>query len=314
MLRPWLSVLVPAHDGAQWIGQALRSLGGDDAAGVEVVVIDSSPDEETTRTVYAHANGLDLQFRREPALLSWVAKTNLAASMARGDYLCLLHQDDYWMPHRAATVRQWVERNPAVSMHLHPAIIVDSSATVLGRWRCPFTPGIVDRDTWVQRLLVQNFIAIPAPVFRRELYLEAGGMDPGQWYTADWDLWLRMGRCGALYHDDFLVCFRVHPDSQTMKGSLERLAEMRAQQETVVANHIAGVPANLRSAVLRRAQTSIEVNTALAAAAAGRTTAVWTAALSAVKLGPVGLFRYAHESRILERVKARLNARRAGRL
>lgn len=315
MPRPWLSVLIPAHNGAEWIGHALSSLGGDDAAGVEVVIIDSSPDGETARAVRAHANGLDLQFRHDPALLSWVTKTNVAASTARAEYLCLLHQDDYWMPRRAVVVRQWIEDNPTVSVHLHPTIIVDSSATVLGQWRCPFTPGDVDRDTFLRRLIVQNFIAIPAPVFRRELYLETGGMDPKQWYTADWDLWLRMGsHCGAMYHDDFLTCFRVHPDSQTMKGSLERLDEMRAQQETVVAKYIGGVRADIRSAVLRRAQASIEVNIALAAAAAGRTTSVWTAAMTAVRLGPVDFFRYTFESRIVERVRARINARRVGRL
>jgi len=44
----------------------------------------------------------------------------------------------------------------------------------------------------LQRLIVQNFLAVPAPLFRRELALQAGGMDESLWYAADWDLWLNL--------------------------------------------------------------------------------------------------------------------------
>jgi biotin/methionine sulfoxide reductase len=34
---------------------------------------------------------------------------------------------------------------------------------------------------------MQNFIAVPAPLFAREAALRVGGMDAALWYTADWD-------------------------------------------------------------------------------------------------------------------------------
>ena len=53
---------------------------------------------------------------------------------------------------------------------------------------------------FVERLAVQNFIAIPAAAFDRELALRLGTMDESLWYTADWDLWLRLGRAGNVRH------------------------------------------------------------------------------------------------------------------
>ena len=48
----------------------------------------------------------------------------------------------------------------------------------------------------VERLLVQNFISMPAPLFSREAALRVGGLDEDLWYTADWDFWLKLAATG----------------------------------------------------------------------------------------------------------------------
>ena len=53
----------------------------------------------------------------------------------------------------------------------------------------------------LERLLVQNFIAVPSPVWRRDAWLACGGLDLDLWYTADWDIWLKLARHGpAVIH------------------------------------------------------------------------------------------------------------------
>ena len=48
----------------------------------------------------------------------------------------------------------------------------------------------------VERLLVQNFISMPAPLFSREAAIRVGGLDEDLWYTADWDFWLKLAAVG----------------------------------------------------------------------------------------------------------------------
>ncbi len=81
-------------------------------------------------------------------------------------------------------------------MHIAPTQIVNNEGRLRGLWRCPLPQGRVPEPLLATRLLIQNFISVPAYVFRRDAYQAVGGMDPALWYTADWDLWVKLGRFG----------------------------------------------------------------------------------------------------------------------
>ena len=45
--KPWLTVITPVYRGERWIEQSLQSLADQCNGGVELIVIDSSPDDAT---------------------------------------------------------------------------------------------------------------------------------------------------------------------------------------------------------------------------------------------------------------------------
>jgi GT2 family glycosyltransferase len=166
----------------------------------------------------------------------------------------------------------------------------------------------------LERLLVQNFVGIPGAVFRRDLALAVGGLDESLWYTADWDLWLKLARAGTtVYVPRPLAAFRVHPESQTSARS-RRLEDFRRQYEVVTERHLESWPAAApatRAAVARVARASLEVNVCLAAAY-HRQAVPWRRLARA--LAPLGLSdwrRLLRDSRLWERVSARVRARLA---
>jgi len=300
---------MPTHRGEQWLGDALGSVCAEQVDGIEVILLDSSPDEGTCALARTYADRLDLVIRHDTKVTSWVEKTNRAAHMARGKHLALLHQDDYWLPGRVSAVKQWLAADPSATMHLHPCLVVDRNSVGLGRWSCPLPADRpIASDELLESLLVQNFIAVPAPVFSRETFLEVGGMDQELWYTADWDLWLKIGARGMTrYHDAPLACFRVHGSSQTMTGSRSP-ENMRRQEELVLSRHIAHLDPSSRERTIRRARTSIAVNSALSSAMGGKPAAILSGALALARLGPLESREYLRVSRISERVRPRVKA------
>src|SRR5262249_34449297 len=145
-------------------------------------------------------------------------------------------------------------------------------------------------------------------------FLSVGGMDQSLWYTADWDIYLKLAAAGPVTYDDsVLACFRVHGLSQTITGSRSE-ADFRAQHMRVLDRHIANLPPARRASVRRAALASVAVNTALAGANNGYPTGLLVAARALIGLGPIGLWRYFRDSRLVERVLPRLKARIAGRL
>jgi hypothetical protein len=311
--KPWLSVLMPLHEGAQWIGETLESV-ATQAAGIEIIAIDSSPDEKTAKIVESFSHRLDLKLIRRPDLKPWTVKTNLAAEMARADHIVMLHQDDLWLPGRAAEIRRWIEAAPAACLHLAPTAILDKDGRILGRWRCPLKAGPVRSDALLERLLVQNFVSVPAPVIRRDAWLAVGGMDVDLWYTADWDLWLKLaGQSEVHYHPEVTTGFRVHGASLTMSGS-RASDDFRSQMKVVLDRHLPLLSARTGRRVRKLAEASITINCALARLAAGSRLAFLPALAALVRLGPAGVGRYLRFSRILERSLPRLRASLAGAL
>jgi hypothetical protein len=103
--------------------------------------------------------------------------------------------------------------NPTLSCFCIRVTSLTTSARRLGLWRCPLPAGEspVPEHTLIERLLVQNFVGIPAPTIRRDAFLSVGGLDNALWYTADWDLYLKLAAIGSVYyHSSPLACFRVH--------------------------------------------------------------------------------------------------------
>jgi hypothetical protein len=244
-----------------------------------------------------------------------MAKTNFGVEQAKGKWICMLHQDDLWLPNRSAELQNWLLNQPDAVMHLHPCYIVDEIGRRLGLWRCPLPAdgSPVPAQLLYKRLLVQNFIGIPAPAIRRDAYLMVGGLDKALWYTADWDLYLKIASIGNIcYHSTPLACFRVHRNSLTVLGSQD-IQDFRKQHTAIVDRHIDKLLPDSRTATLRISAASIEVNVALAAAVAGKFGAISKAIRSVLFLGPAGIARYLSYSRIVDRALPRLRAAVAAR-
>ena len=159
----------------------------------------------------------------------------------------------------------------------------------------------------VERLLVQDFLASTAPVFKASAAIAAGPLDESLWYNADWDFWLKLAGAGeTVYHPVPLSSFRVHRGSQTMT----RIEEFGMQYHLVLDRHLPlweGVLPNI-SAVARAARFSADVNIAFARWATGGPSGISRLMGRFLMLGPTGWRRYLRDSRIVERVVSRLRA------
>ncbi|MFL5310651.1 MAG: glycosyltransferase [Myxococcales bacterium] len=306
MTTPWLSVVMPTYDGDAFLAAALESICAQQGGGeIEVIAVDDGSEDGTIATLETYSSRLPLRIVRRPRTGNWVASTNHGLAVARGEYACLLHQDDLWIDGRLRALRAALQAAPDAALVVHPSWFVDARGARLGRWRCPLPPGKVDPALVLERLIVQNFLAVPAPLFRRELALQAGGMDESLWYTADWDLWLNLSRRGTvLHHPEPLVAFRIHAASQTAQRSA-RPGDLRLQLQTVLRRHLPAAAEGDRR-VASVAEFSIELNLALAAGLHRRAAPWATLSRSFLALGPSGWKRYLRDSRIAERVGARL--------
>ena len=309
---PWITVIMPSYRGEQWIDASLNSLVCEATEGVEVLVIDGGPTSAARDIARSYADRLRIRVFERGDLHSWQTKTNFGVEMAESSHVCWLGVDDLWLQGRTAEIRAWIEAAPDAPLHLAPSAIVDKDGRRLGVWQCPLPTNVELRPSLVmERLLVQNFVAAPAPVFRRDAWQGCGGLDQNLWYTADWDMWLKLAACGPIYyHNSVTVGLRIHEGSLTVTGSRDTAA-FSQQMQTVLDRHLTKFGGRSK-AVERAARASIAVNAALSSASAGNPSYLLRAALKVVGLGPVGITRYLRDSRLVERVASRIRAKLTG--
>ncbi len=315
--KPFLSIIMPVFRGEKLIGEALESVASQISARerdkVEILIVDSSPDDATMAEVRRFAERLTLRPYTRADLPMWHAKTNFAAEEARADHLCWLHQDDLWLPGRMKAVQSWIAAAPEAPFHLAPSLFIGADGAILGAWNCPIDDeGPQPQEKFLRGLLVQNYIAAPAPVFRKDAWRRCGGLDETLWYTADWDIWLKLAAQGeAWFHKDVATAFRVHGSSLTVNGSRD-IADFVNQMRVVLERHIALLPENSQRSIEPVSEASILVNEAIARVSRGDPAALLRAIAVMMRLGPRGLGTYLHNSRIAERVGARVRAKMKG--
>jgi GT2 family glycosyltransferase len=313
MERPLLSVVMPTYNGAAHLAASLASIHAQSDPGIEVLAVDDGSTDETLQILESFQDRLTLSITRRSHSGNWVSSTNVGLAAARGEWVCFLHQDDVWEPDRVVRLRKLSAEHSEGTLLLSATRFIGHEGKRLNQWRCPL-PGakLIQPRLIIPRLLVQNFLAVPAPLFRRSLAIEVGGMDEELWYTADWDFWLKLAAVAkTLYLPAPLVCMRVHAVSQTMTRS-NRSDEFRRQMEAVLERHLAPWEAShpREPSVRGVAQFSIDTNVALAAAFHGQKSAWRPLAARFLGLGPRGWTTYLRYSRVLERVHARLRSRR----
>ncbi len=299
---------MPVYNGARYLRHALDSLVEQQSREFEVVIVDNGSTDETSSIIREYAATLPLRAFSQPHADSWLRGTNAALREARGEFVAVLHDDDWWHPTRYAELTALSARFPTADWLATPVQFVDATDRVLGNWTAPLRAGLHPPDSITAALLIQNFFAVVGPAVRRRALLDADGLNESLWYTADWDCWLRLStRCALAYATTPTASYRVHANSQTSQRSrapnalrMQLLAAYEPHAQRFLANH----PAFAEIDAVARF--SIDVNSALAALAQGAKEEALTLPWRFVRLGPSGWRRYFRDSRIVERVGARL--------
>lgn len=317
---PAFSVVMPVFDGARFLPDALASLCAQEGpAGLwEAVAADDGSRDGSRELLEAASREMPLRLVDGARCGNWVASTNRAIALCRGEWIVFLHQDDAFAPSRLYRLSETAARFPECGFLVNDTTFFTPAGHSAGPWRAPLPAGFSPPARCIPPSLVQNNFAVPGVAIRRALLEETGPLDESLRYTADWDAWLRaMERTGVVRLPEALSFFRVHAASQTVADFAAHRDAMRADLETVLERHL---PA-LRELAGKRADrwellARLGIETDIFLAAAGmRSPLPWGDLLKAAfRTGPLRWPAFLRDSgtfqRLLPRLRAKIGRRR----
>jgi GT2 family glycosyltransferase len=207
---PVVSVVIPAYNVAEYIGQALDSVFAQTFASFEVIVVnDGSPDTPELERVLEPYRNRVVYIRQENRGVSGARNTGM--KVARGEFYAQLDPDDVWEPNYLAVQLEMLRETGADLVY--PNAIFFGDGPEVGRLfmdLCPSTG-----DVTAEKLMRFECTVMTSVTARREALLRAGMYDEAIKTAEDFDLWLRVALQGSriVYHRQPLVRYRQRAES-----------------------------------------------------------------------------------------------------
>ncbi len=230
--NPTVSVIIPAYNAAEFIGETLDSVFAQTSTRFEVIVInDGSSDTEELEQV----------LHRYPANLRYIKQENQGAGAARnaglraatGEFVAFLDADDTW-------VRGFLEKQIEL-LRSSKADLVFADALLFGDSRLEGRT-FMQMDPPQGEVTVENLLAVKVTILtstvlaRKASILDVGLFDVSLRRGQDFDLWLRLAKAGARFActRDVLAHHRI-VESGLSGGTISQLQRTLSVLESIKA-------------------------------------------------------------------------------
>ena len=189
MVKPLVSVVVPAYNSIAFIEATMRSILGQTFTDFELVVSDHSSTDGTWEALQEFTADPRVRLSRLTSGGGAPANWNAVTDLATGEFIKLVCGDDLLSPDSLAEQVAALEAHPAAVMAASPRDVIDAGGTPLLRNRgLAGLRGEVNGTGAIRRTVLAgtNIFGEPASVlFRRAALVDAGGWDARFPYLID---------------------------------------------------------------------------------------------------------------------------------
>jgi glycosyltransferase involved in cell wall biosynthesis len=201
-----VSVVIPTRNRRARLLQALGSVREQLGVNIEIVVVDDGSTDGTQDALEEIAKGEPgFKYVRHEIPLGGGGARNAGVSLARGNYIAFLDDDDQWLAGKLKRQLAAFNEHPEV-LAISCGFIIDSS-----RNEKVIHPHLPNNR---QELLRANILGgASVCLVRKSAFQQIGGFDTKLRSGQDWDLWLKLHAMGPIYLcDDALVRYFQHHD------------------------------------------------------------------------------------------------------
>lgn len=252
-----LSVIIPAYNGAAYIGEAVKSVFTQKTLPKEIIVVDDASSDATTAVVESafRRAPLPAQLIRLPKNSGGPARPiNVGVGAASGDYVTVLDQDDLFLPTRIEEHTRVLASFPELSIAFGCGEVFGAPGTVtpdaeirahLRHLSQPLSPEFsgwhrIQGDNLLRLLVWKNcFVGYPAFTFRKSDWSAKGGVDASLKIASDYDFQCFLSTRGdAAYRPEPMYLRRIHLDNVThnnlrtnLEGAVVRERYLKSRRE-----------------------------------------------------------------------------------
>ncbi len=178
-MKPLVTIIIPCHNYAQYLGEAIGSALEQTYRPIEIIVVDDGSTDNTIEVASKYPVTLYTQENQGAS-----NTFNKGIELAKGEYLVILSADDKLCPTFIEKTLHILERDSDIAF-------VYTHAYLFGA----VTGNLLSREYNVEHLKMSNYITGTA-LTRKKAFQIAGKFNPSFLCLEDWDLWLSFAEKG----------------------------------------------------------------------------------------------------------------------
>jgi glycosyltransferase involved in cell wall biosynthesis len=225
------SIVIPVHNGERFLRSAISSALEQSRKADEIVLVDDASTDGTAEIAKSYGDKINYYYNDKAT--GFADAWNRAVSMATGDFVIILHQDDLLHPEYLERVEQAIELFPGTKHFYAACNYIDELGLIINDPPLPHSlePVLYSGREYVHNYLMgvmsnQHIHRCPGVTTSKILLMNECAYRKEAGHIADDDFFYRVG----CYTDvagisSPLASFRLHDASETAKADLtERLA------------------------------------------------------------------------------------------
>lgn len=222
---PQVSLIIPAYNGERYISAALESILNQTYRDFEIIVVNDGSTDGTVDVLECYRSQIHWINQTNQGV---AAARNQGLSVAQGEWVAFLDQDDVLLPDKLAVQINCFEQSPELSIVHSGWRLVDAAGKRLAEiepWR---EAPVLDAVTWIRRMPV----LLSAMLFRRTALMQVNGLDTQFKQACDVDLMQRLvlAQCQSQWVKQITVLYRQHDRNDSL-NTLVQAAECWAVRE-----------------------------------------------------------------------------------
>lgn len=221
-MSPKVSVLIATYNRAQFLSRAIKSVLGQTYKDWELIIADDGSTDETEKVVREFGKKKPRIVYLKAPHFGRIAKiSNFGLKQARGKYVAILDDDDWWIDSRKLEKQvKFLDENKEYVGCGGGFIVVDESGREKLRTSKPEKNEDIKKNA-----LVANPIANATTLFQLETAEKVGFYDETMLQFADWDFWLKIGLEGQLYNfQEYFTSYRMWEGGMSFNRQKENAA------------------------------------------------------------------------------------------
>ena len=249
-----ISVIIPCYNRSRLLKRAIDSALAQTVRASEIIVVDDGSTDNTRQLCATYGDRIKYVGQKNAG--ASVAR-NTGAMLARSPWIAFLDSDDYWTPCHLARMVKAIEKTHGEARFYFSDMQMGEGNNCITLWQtinfAPPHPVHLTKDgtNWV--FLARQPTMLQCSVFRRDVWMESGGLDPQFRLKQDSELFYRLGIGGKICAVSGVGCVQTEDDVSKVRlttavdpvgAILGRINHLVEKSTYAIAKFVAQIPQN----------------------------------------------------------------------